>query len=87
VNSAVIDRNLIFGLGAGRFSIREFISFPQEVYGRGQNLYESLKFQPSFPLSVTFAFSLITQSLIQAGTFPFNMELSSIEVIQRFSAP
>lgn len=87
VNSAVTARSLIFGLGTGRFSVREFIHFPQELYGRGQNLYQFLKLQPSFPLSVTFTFSPITQCLIQAGTFPLNMELRSVEVIQSFSAP
>lgn len=50
LNSGMTARSLIFGFGIYRFSIREFISFPQEVYGRGQNLDQFLKFQPSFPL-------------------------------------
>lgn len=65
VNSPVTARSLNFGFGIVRFSIREFISFPQEVYGRGQNLYQFLKFQPSFPLSVIFKFSPITQALFK----------------------
>lgn len=64
VDSVVMARSLIFGLGTGRYTITELFAFLTETE---QNLYLFLKFQPSFPLAATLNFCPITVSWFWLG--------------------